>query len=64
MMMRRVTDCHFPRHQDFMRVVILLLFLGVTCTSMSRAPYLEVGLDQTLSMPEDSFVLKYFLVRM
>lgn len=46
---------------DFMRVVICLLFVGVTCTSMSRAPYIEVGLDQTLSMPEDSFVLKYFL---
>lgn len=64
MRMGKVTDCHLPRHQDFMRVVICLLFVGVTCTSMSRAPYIEVGLDQTLSMPEDSFVLKYFLVRL
>lgn len=45
---------------DFMRVLICLAFTGVSCFALSSAPHIEVGLDQSLSMPEDSFVLKYF----
>ncbi|XP_022916873.2 NPC intracellular cholesterol transporter 1 isoform X2 [Onthophagus taurus] len=42
------------------RVVIMIFFFGWICLSISVAPHIEVGLDQELSMPEDSFVLKYF----
>ncbi|KAK3857102.1 hypothetical protein Pcinc_036625 [Petrolisthes cinctipes] len=46
--------------QDFVRVAVVLLFLGVFCTSIAVTPHLNVGLEQDLSMPEDSYVLKYF----
>ncbi|XP_063873774.1 NPC intracellular cholesterol transporter 1-like isoform X1 [Scylla paramamosain] len=45
---------------DIMRVLICLVFTGVTCAALASAPHIEIGLDQSLSMPEDSFVLKYF----
>lgn len=60
----KITDSCLPRRQDIMRVLICLTFVGVTCAALSSAPHIEVGLEQTLSMPEDSFVLKYFLVRL
>ncbi|XP_071542748.1 NPC intracellular cholesterol transporter 1-like [Panulirus ornatus] len=46
--------------QDFVRVLVCLLFLGVSCASLAVTPRLSVGLEQDLSMPQDSFVLKYF----
>lgn len=49
--------------QDVVRVAVCLLFLGVSFASLAVTPKLEVGLEQDLSMPEDSFVLKYFRVR-
>ncbi|XP_066999010.2 NPC intracellular cholesterol transporter 1 [Anabrus simplex] len=42
------------------RVVVMVIFFGWLCSSIAVAPSIEVGLDQELSMPEDSFVLKYF----
>ncbi|XP_055296327.1 NPC intracellular cholesterol transporter 1-like isoform X2 [Sitodiplosis mosellana] len=44
----------------FVRVIVVILFVGWFCTSLSLAPNIEIGLDQKLAMPEDSFVLKYF----
>lgn len=38
----------------------MILFYGWLCSSVAVLPHIELGLDQELSMPEDSFVLKYF----
>lgn len=42
------------------RIIVMIVFFGWLCSSIAVAPHIEVGLDQELSMPEDSFVLKYF----
>lgn len=46
-----------------MRAVIMVVFFGWLCASIALMPHVEVGLDQELSMPEDSYVLTYFKVR-
>jgi len=46
----------------WVRAVVVLLFLLWLCASISLFPLTEVGLDQELSMPEDSYVLVYFQV--
>ncbi|KAK5648998.1 hypothetical protein RI129_003890 [Pyrocoelia pectoralis] len=43
-----------------LRCTILIVFTVVLCLSIMVVPSIEVGLDQELSMPEDSHVLKYF----
>ena len=42
------------------RTIVMVVFFGWLCSSIAVAPHIEVGLDQELSMPEDSHVLKYF----
>lgn len=42
---------------------VVIMFLLFLCTSIAVIPYMEVGLEQELSMPEDSFVLTWFQVR-
>ncbi|GLV34537.1 Niemann-Pick type C-1a [Carabus blaptoides fortunei] len=42
------------------RAAVMIVFFGWLCTSIAVTPHIEIGLDQELSMPEDSFVLKYF----
>ncbi|XP_026472293.1 NPC intracellular cholesterol transporter 1-like isoform X5 [Ctenocephalides felis] len=42
------------------RASVMVIFFGWLCSSIAVAPHIEIGLDQELSMPEDSFVLKYF----
>lgn len=42
------------------RVVVALIFLAVSCCSLIVAPSIELGLDQELSMPKDSHIVKYF----
>ena len=42
------------------RVAVMILFFGWFCSSLAVLPSIDVGLDQQLSMPEDSYVLKYF----
>nr|CAH7739258.1 unnamed protein product [Callosobruchus chinensis] len=42
------------------RVAVMIVFFGWLCSSIAVAPKIEIGLDQELSMPEDSYVLKYF----
>ncbi|XP_015113278.1 NPC intracellular cholesterol transporter 1 isoform X2 [Diachasma alloeum] len=46
--------------QKWVRAGIMVIFFGWLCTSIAVVPHIEIGLDQELSMPEDSFVLKYF----
>lgn len=42
------------------RQLVMVAFFGWLCASIAVVPHIEIGLDQDLSMPEDSFVLKYF----
>lgn len=42
------------------RVAVLIVFFGWFCSSIAVLPSIDVGLDQQLSMPEDSYVLEYF----
>ena len=46
---------------DWSRKSVFVIFLGLLCFSTATLPHIEVGLDQEISMPDDSFVLKYFL---
>lgn len=42
------------------RVTVMVAFFGWLCSSIAVAPHIDVGLNQELSMPGDSFVLRYF----
>lgn len=42
------------------KIVVLLIFTVVTCLSLMVMPSIEPGLDQEMSMPADSHVVKYF----
>lgn len=46
--------------QKKIRATVMVVFFGWLCSSIALAPHINVGLEQELSMPEDSFVLKYF----
>ncbi|XP_077267698.1 Niemann-Pick type C-1a isoform X2 [Temnothorax americanus] len=46
--------------QKWVRAIVMVVFFGWLCSSIAVIPHIEIGLDQELSMPEDSFVLKYF----
>ncbi|XP_029162853.1 NPC intracellular cholesterol transporter 1 isoform X4 [Nylanderia fulva] len=46
--------------QKWVRATVMIVFFGWLCSSIAVIPHIEIGLDQELSMPEDSFVLKYF----
>ncbi|XP_049770366.1 NPC intracellular cholesterol transporter 1-like isoform X1 [Schistocerca cancellata] len=42
------------------RALVMVVFFGWLCASIAVIPHVDVGLDQELSMPQDSYVLKYF----
>lgn len=42
------------------RAIVMVVFFGWLCASIAVAPHIDVGLEQELSMSDDSFVLKYF----
>ncbi|KAI4483549.1 hypothetical protein M0804_007809 [Polistes exclamans] len=42
------------------RIIVLVIFITMFTIHTAVFPSIEVGLDQKLSMPEDSYVLKYF----
>jgi len=45
------------------RIAVMVIFISVLAAHVVVIPQIEIGLDQKLSMPEDSYVLKYFKVR-
>ncbi len=45
---------------DWVRPTVIVLFFGWLCFSVAVAPQLEVGLDQELSVPDDSYLIKFF----
>ena len=44
----------------WVRPSVLTIFFGWLCFSLATVNKIEIGLDQELSMPDDSFVLTYF----
>ncbi|XP_047992313.1 NPC intracellular cholesterol transporter 1 isoform X1 [Leguminivora glycinivorella] len=42
------------------RASVMIIFFAWLCSSVAVAPHIEIGLDQELSMPHDSFQTKYF----
>jgi Niemann-Pick C1 protein len=46
--------------KKIVRISVMVIFFGWLCSSIAVAPHIDIGLDQELSMPRDSFVLKYF----
>ena len=46
--------------KKLVRPAVIVIFFGWLCFSLSTVHKIEIGLDQELSMPDDSFVLKYF----
>lgn len=45
---------------QWLRPIIIVIFVGYFLASIAMTCHLEIGLDQALSMPEDSYVLDYF----
>jgi len=44
----------------YVRPVVMLLFVGWSCYSVAVVNKVQLGLDQKLAVPSDSYVLKYF----
>lgn len=45
---------------DSVRVVVMVTFIGWLCSSIAVIGKIEVGLDQELAMPQDSYLQQYF----
>ncbi|VTJ90604.1 Hypothetical predicted protein, partial [Marmota monax] len=45
---------------DWMRPIVIAVFVGVLSFSIVVLNKVEIGLDQSLSMPDDSYVIDYF----
>lgn len=45
------------------RLITIVLTTALACVSFVAIPSVELGLDQQLSMPKDSHIVKYFQVR-
>ncbi|KAH0517385.1 Niemann-Pick C1 protein [Microtus ochrogaster] len=46
--------------KDWLRPVVIAVFVGVLSFSTAVMNKVEIGLDQSLSMPNDSYVIDYF----
>lgn len=44
------------------RPIVMVVFAGWLCSSIAVLPKIEIGLDKELSMPDDSYLQKYFEV--
>uniref|UniRef100_A0A4W3IQ26 Niemann-Pick disease, type C1 n=1 Tax=Callorhinchus milii TaxID=7868 RepID=A0A4W3IQ26_CALMI len=45
---------------DWVRLIVMSLFVGILSFSIAVLNKVEIGLDQRYSMPDDSYVLQYF----
>ncbi|KAM9308837.1 NPC intracellular cholesterol transporter 1 [Gastrophryne carolinensis] len=45
---------------DWIRPIVVSVFVGMLSFSIAVVNKVEIGLDQSLSMPDDSYVLQYF----
>ncbi|XP_045599386.1 NPC intracellular cholesterol transporter 1 [Procambarus clarkii] len=46
--------------RPWVRAVVVVVFMFWLCASVAMVPHIEIGLEEELSMPDDSYVLKYF----
>ncbi|NXO89412.1 NPC1 protein, partial [Certhia brachydactyla] len=46
--------------KDWMRPIVIAVFVGILSFSAAVMHNVEIGLDQSLSMPDDSYVIDYF----
>lgn len=46
--------------KEWVRPVVIAVFVGILSFSIAVVNKVEIGLDQKLSMPDDSYVLNYF----
>ncbi|XP_024894322.1 NPC intracellular cholesterol transporter 1 isoform X4 [Pteropus alecto] len=46
--------------KDWMRPIVIAVFMGVLSFSIAVLNKVEIGLDQSLSVPDDSYVMDYF----
>ncbi|XP_003474080.3 NPC intracellular cholesterol transporter 1 isoform X4 [Cavia porcellus] len=46
--------------KDWMRPLVVAIFVGLLSFSVAVLNKVEIGLDQSLSMPDDSYVIDYF----
>uniref|UniRef100_A0A8C3YDN5 NPC intracellular cholesterol transporter 1 n=1 Tax=Catagonus wagneri TaxID=51154 RepID=A0A8C3YDN5_9CETA len=46
--------------KDWMRPIVIAVFVGILSFSIAVLNKVEIGLNQSLSMPDDSYVLDYF----
>lgn len=46
--------------KEWVRPLVMALFVGILSFSIASVNKIDIGLDQTLSMPDDSYVLNYF----
>ncbi|XP_074593039.1 NPC intracellular cholesterol transporter 1-like isoform X2 [Brevipalpus obovatus] len=45
---------------DITRFIVLILFSGWLCTSIASLDQIHIGLEQELSMPDDSYMMDFF----
>ncbi|XP_075743026.1 NPC intracellular cholesterol transporter 1-like isoform X2 [Rhipicephalus microplus] len=45
---------------DSVRVIVMVAFIGWLCSSIAVISKIEIGLDQELAMPQDSYLQQYF----
>ncbi|XP_059177253.1 NPC intracellular cholesterol transporter 1-like isoform X2 [Physella acuta] len=46
--------------KEWVRPIVMIVFVGWFCASAAMTSKVGIGLDQSLSMPKDSYVLNYF----
>ncbi|XP_005097476.1 NPC intracellular cholesterol transporter 1 [Aplysia californica] len=46
--------------KEWVRPIVMVIFVGWSCASGALTSRVNIGLDQSLSMPKDSYVLDYF----
>ncbi|EDV22560.1 uncharacterized protein TRIADDRAFT_28666, partial [Trichoplax adhaerens] len=44
----------------FVKTLVVLIFFGMAAFAVPQATKVEIGLNQSLSLPKDSYVIKYF----
>lgn len=43
----------------YMKIIIVVVFVVMLCASIMMTPHIEIGLDQEMALPVDSYVYKY-----
>lgn len=46
--------------KPMVRIIAMIIFVSWLCVSLFVVPHIDIGLDQTMSVPEDSYMQEYF----